>query len=313
MSREPLLVLGATGFIGRALLRRAAAQGVPVSVLGFAHRGQAGRLAGLAGVDVVLSDDASGEAVARAIGGRRFAAVVNLVAGGVAPGQRSPEHMIEAGPMLLARLLPALADNPPDLFVQAGSFSEYAPGAPQVPLREDDSLHTPSVYGAAKAAASLFGAALAGRLGIPFCVARLFHVYGPGESAHRLIPALRRALLDGHPVDLTDGLQVRDFLHVDDVADALLALAGHAAGAAGQTFNVCSGEGVAVRQVALWVAEMLDASPDLLRFGALPARDDEARWIVGDNARLHALTGWCPRIGLRRGIADLLHDASISA
>src|SRR5205814_531792 len=75
---------------------------------------------------------------------------------------------------------------------------------------------------------------------------RLFYLYGPHEHAARLVPTVIRALLDGHAVPVTSGTQVRDFLHVEDVAEAFwAALRSDVTGA----LNVGSGRAVTVREV----------------------------------------------------------------
>src|SRR5262245_66391316 len=100
---------------------------------------------------------------------------------------------------------------------------------------------------------------------------RVFLPYGPGDDPQRLIPSLLAALAAGTPIDVTDGSQVRDFVHVTDIAELLgrLLAMPQATGA----FNVGTGRGITVRQVIERAADHFPAR-GLVRFGARPQRDD---------------------------------------
>ena len=120
---------------------------------------------------------------------------------------------------------------------------------------------------------------------------RLFGVTGPGEAPHRLLPSLVAGWRERLPIPLSDGMQVRDVLHVDDVAAALLHVA-RAPALFGHAVNVGRGHGGSVRWMAEHAARRLDCE-DLLRFGVLPRREGEPAELVADASRLLA-TGWSP-------------------
>ena len=106
----------------------------------------------------------------------------------------------------------------------------------------------------------------------------------------------------GQPAELTSGRQVRDFLHVEDVAGAYVAALRCENLQPFQAYNLCSGLAVSVQQVAETLADAMERPRDLLRFGALPDRADESVWVVGDNARFEVATGWRPRLDLDGGV-----------
>ena len=170
-----------------------------------------------------------------------YGTVFDLAAAGVQRTVGSQLEMLDGNVVLLAGLLMAVAQNPPSMVVHTGSWSEYPRPVPGRPITEDGSLLADSLYGAAKAAATVFGNALARELRIPFVTLRLFNVYGVGEAQHRLIPYLIDRLSCDEPVDLTGGEQVRDFLHVEDVVEALLAASQPADLVPYTVYNVCSG------------------------------------------------------------------------
>jgi len=126
---------------------------------------------------------------------------------------------------------------------------------------------------------------------------RFFYQYGPWEDERRLIPAVARALLRGEPVKLSPGDQRRDFLHIDDVAAAVLAVV--ETGITGPV-NVGSGEARSVKEIAGMIAEVT-GRPELLRFGALPYAEGDPMLVVADNTRLRSI-GWAPRCTLAEGL-----------
>ena len=182
--------------------------------------------------------------------------------------------------------------------VMAGTCAEYDTNAGY--LSEDGPTRPATVYAAAKLALNLVGQQLAAAAGINFAWARLFYLYGPGEDARRLVPALIKALRKGEAFPATAGEQVRDYLHVEDVAAALVTLAARRAQG---VFNIASGVPVTVRQLMETVGEIV-GRPELIQFGALPYRNWEPMFVCGDNRRLRALD-WHMRYTLQEGLRQV--------
>jgi nucleoside-diphosphate-sugar epimerase len=232
--------------------------------------------------------------------------VFNLASAGVNPADRDPLVMLDGNVRFLASLLSALETKKPRRFIHTGSCSEYASAETGRRIAEDYPVQPTSLYGAAKLCASLYGAALAAERGLPFLNLRLFGVFGVGEAPHRLVPYLIAKLRENQPVDLTPGEQIRDWLYIDDVVDALLEAATCPRLPDAGVFNVCSSHAVPVRELAEQVADAMGKPRDLLRFGARPYRSDEPMWIVGDHRRFLQATVWEPRIPLAEGIRRML-------
>lgn len=135
--------------------------------------------------------------------------------------------------------------------------------------------------------------------GVSTAWGRIFYLYGPDEAAGRLVPAVTIALLKGERARCSHGRQVRDFMHVEDVAGAFVALLD--SGMRG-VVNIASGEPVTVRGVAERIAEAADGR-GRIDFGAIEARADDPAMVVGDSRRLREEVGWAPRIALDEGIA----------
>ena len=158
------------------------------------------------------------------------------------------------------------------------------------PPREADPTSPSELYSTCKHAARLVSERLAAAAGASFAWARVFHLHGPGEDRPPAGPDGGRQASPGKPIELTPGDQVRDYLRVEDVADAVAHLAiSEATG----TVNVCSGVPVRLRDLLLSVAGVV-GRPDLLRFGAIPCRTGERMCIVGVPGTLRSL-GWSPR------------------
>lgn len=160
-------------------------------------------------------------------------------------------------------------------------------------------LRPASLYGAAKASVDLTLGTAAAKLGIEFAAARIFFCYGPGEQPGRLVQDLIAGLSARRRVACTDGLQQRDFLHAADIGRALALIAGSDVQGA---VNVASGETVAVRDIVLTLADLLDGR-DLVDLGAITRAASDPPRIVAITARLRAL-GFAPRFDLAGGLAD---------
>ena len=127
---------------------------------------------------------------------------------------------------------------------------------------------------------------------------RIFFLYGSNEYPSRLIPSVINSLLAGRPAPCTMGSQIRDFMHVEDVASAFAALLDSQMEGA---VNIASGEPVTIRNIILRIAEKLDRS-DLVQFGAIPTPKVEPPLLLADVNRLRQEIGWTPLYNLDAGL-----------
>jgi nucleoside-diphosphate-sugar epimerase len=158
-----------------------------------------------------------------------------------------------------------------------------------------------TVYGACKHALHELVRSLAASRQLSFAWPRVFFLYGPEEHPQRLVSSVIRALLRGEPAPCSHGRQIRDYLHVQDVADGLVAvLDSEAQGAV----NVSSGQATTLREIVLTIGR-LTGRPELVQLGALPARANDVPLVVGASARAAAL-GWQPRHDLESGLGQTI-------
>lgn len=190
-------------------------------------------------------------------------------------------------------------------FVGAGTCAEYAWTAPV--LSEALTPTEPSTtYGRCKNALRILLEEFCGLSGIEFAWGRVFWVHGPQELPTRLVASVVNAIREGRVAELGDGDRRRDYLHVDDVASAFLALL--AAPDLGP-FNIGSGEARAIRDVAEAIARRL-GRPDLVAFGARPTVAGDPAVLVADTTRVRRL--WRPRFDPAAALEATL-DACLGA
>lgn len=287
---DRILVTGASGFIGGRLAARLAAAGAEVH--GVVRPGREGELpAGVVPAVADLSDAAAVRALVR----RLRPAVVHHLAARVT-GDRRIEH---AGTIVLENLgqVVHLATSA----AEVGVGKVVLAGSMEAPGEGEAATAIPgSPYAASKWASTAF-VRMAHRLyGLPVVVARLFMVYGPGQKdVTKLVPHVITSLLRGESPALSSGRREVDWIHVDDVVEALVAVASHP-GAEGESFDVGSGRLVTIRDLVERIASII-GSAGSPRFGAIPDRPGE-RPAVADVARTRGKIGWEPKIDLDEGL-----------
>jgi nucleoside-diphosphate-sugar epimerase len=198
-------------------------------------------------------------------------------------------------------------------FVHVGGSSEY--GHHDHPLAEETSLQPVTPYGAAKAAASLLALQKGTSERLNVVVLRPFSIYGPGEPRTRLLPSAIAAALGDEVLPLTVPGISRDYVYVDDVADALIAAADPGL-ASGAVYNVGTGIMTTNEELVGLVGAVL-GKQIRVEVGAYPSRASDTRTWVADTGRATQELGWTAHTALAEGIAStaewLRRDGEISA
>ena len=285
---EPVVVTGGTGFIGSAVCARAVARGQrPVVLLREIEMPLA-----VPDVENAVVDWTDRAGLADTL--RRLApASIIHCAGASARTGVGPAALYEANVCLVARLLEAVEAARPDASVVVlSSAAVYGPDAP-TPTDESSPLDPQTEYGISKVMAETLARAYAAGHGVRTSIARPFNVLGPGEPAGSVVSAIADQLLAGPagttvPVSLREVVSVRDFVDVEDAADALLTLGER--GAAGEAYNVCSGAGTTVAELLEMATLAWDRTADL----TLREPDAAGSVSIGSCDKLRRL-GWAPR------------------
>lgn len=163
-------------------------------------------------------------------------------------------------------------------------------------------LKPATLYGVCKHEFQVLLTAFSRQTNLSAAWGRLFFLYGPHEPAGRLVASVIASIIQEQPALCTHGRQIRDFLYVQDAADALVALLGSEIEG---PVNIASGEPVSVAEVVQDIADQLER-PDLVRLDALPAAENEPPLLVADVARLRDEVGWSPRYDLASGLAETI-------
>ena len=291
---QKIIVTGATGAVGSAVVRRAVANGMEVTCI--VHQGSK-RLGNLPQSDKVhivgcnlqdyrtLSLDGQHDAFIhlsweKTVGASRDDAEVQT---------RNIQYTLDA--VQLAHRCGC------SVFVGAGSQAEY--GVQSVDLTPDLPVKPESGYGIAKYAAGKLSAMLCKSLGMRQNWVRILSVYGPNDGENTLVSYVIRELKAGRSPELTKCEQVWDYLYADDAADAILAIVEK--GKCGKVYPLGSGNG---RRLSEFIEEIRCAiNPSVpVKYGAKDYYPHQPMFLVADIGELIADTGWTPIYSFIEGI-----------
>jgi nucleoside-diphosphate-sugar epimerase len=183
--------------------------------------------------------------------------------------------------------------------------SSYVYGIPKyLPIDEEHPTNATNPYMASRLIAEELCAAYARDFGVPVTVLRIFNPYGPGQDADFLLPTVlegvrRRVLV------LRDPAPRRDFVHVDDVAEAVLAALKHRH-TGFEVFNIGSGCSISVRDLVS-LAVRVGGQPAEVRYTS-ELRRGEIDDVIADVSKAARVLNWTPGIALEEGIRSLLED-----
>ncbi len=290
------LVLGAGGFIGTNLCLGLRARGIPTTGFGRALFPPA-VLAGMPWVSGTLE---MASALDPLVAGHDC--VFDLIGAGLPNSSNdNPAQIVADGVPAKVRLLEACRRQQVGRFVFASSGGTVYGITGARPVREDALTEPISAYGIGKLVVERYLSLYRHLYGLESRVLRIANAYGPHQDARHgqgLVAALLRRLLDDQPVEIWgNGDVVRDYIHIDDVVDAMLACLSH--DGPGRIFNVGSGIGRSVAEV------VRDASRITARTPRLTHREGRSADVpvnILDSDRLIRETGWRPRVGWDEGL-----------
>lgn len=143
---------------------------------------------------------------------------------------------------------------------------------------------------------------------IGFCNLQLFHLYGEGDNSKKFVPTMIANCLKGGEINLTDGVQKRDFIYISDVVSAVkIILIAEASREPGyRHYDIGTGNSISIRDFVEKV-KFVCGSNVRLNFGALPNRKGEFTNSFADTTALHKL-GWVPKVTIEMGIKSMVKD-----
>lgn len=290
----PILVLGASGFIGANLFQKLLRVRQDVYGTRFS---QVGRLHNMPNV---VESDLTKEyrSVLHKI---RPATVFDLVTYGAYASESNMERIYDTNVVFKTRLMELMYELGTQCYIHAGSSSEYGEQAdgPQ----EDSPLLANSHYAVSKAATSALIHYWGKHRGMRCANLRLYSVYGPMEDKSRLIPKLVSAALGGTYPPLVDHKVSRDFVYVDDVCEALVMAATHLPHLMyGHSFNVGTGISTTIGELASISKNTfgIEAEPS---FATMPDRawDFYGKWRANTD-KTYACLDWKSKTKVKEGL-----------
>lgn len=269
-----VLLTGATGFVGRHVLKALAAGGARIRAV--IRAGNQGRLDALPSIEaIVTTPDLFAEDAAWWAETCRGVDIVIHLAWYVKPETylQSPKNAdCLDGTLQLAK---GAVSAGVGRFVGIGTCFEYDFAGGRLSVTTPLRPLTP--YAEAKVAVFQALSQYLSQHGVVFAWCRLFYLYGEGESERRLVSYLHARLSVGEIAELSSGRQIRDYLNVRDAARMIVEVAlGNVQG----PVNICSGMPITVRELAEQIADEYGRR-DLLRFGVRPDNSTDPPFIVG--------------------------------
>ena len=302
-----VLVIGGLGFVGANLTSRLADLGAHVRVLTPSrerHSEQAARYEA-SGITIVEGDIREPHLMARVVAQQEI--IFNLSGqSGAVRSMEDPWADLDVNLRGNLVLLEAIREvNPGAKLVLAGSRLQYGKPA-RLPVAEDDARDPLCLHAVHKQTAEEYLRLYARLFGIRSTVARVTNPFGPGQpsgrTAYGVINRFIHLALEDQPLTLYgDGSQVRDYVYIADLVDALLMLGVNAA-SDGRVYNVGSGTGARMVDVARLIVDI--AGSGRLQHAAWPALAEQIETgdFVADIARVQRELGWAPRVTLREGL-----------
>jgi dTDP-glucose 4,6-dehydratase len=311
-----VLVTGGAGFIGSNLIHLLLAEAPDLEITNLDKLTYAGNLENLADVSdslryhFVQADVADANAVDSVFAGG-FDAVLHLAA-----ETHVDRSLEDAAPFLRTNvlgtqvLLEAVRRHGIARMVHISTDEVYGSAPPDANFDESAALLPSSPYSASKAAADLLVSSYVHTFGLPVVILRCTNNYGPYQFPEKLIPLMIANALEDRPLPVYgDGLQARDWIHVEDYCRAILAAL--RAGRAGEIYNVSAGRPRMNLEVIRTLLGLLGKPESLITF--VQDRPGHDRRYALDSSKFRNELGWAPRRSFEEGLAATVEWNRVNA
>jgi len=304
-----ILVTGGCGFIGSNFIRYILQHYKPASVTNVDALTYAGNLANLDGVvaehgdryEFFQTDIADADRMDTLLHEEQFYAIINFAAEShVDRSINSPQNFIHTNVVGTSVLLNAARKHGVQRFVQISTDEVYGSLGKSGHFTEQSPLQPSSPYSASKAGADLLALASYHTYGQDVIVTRCSNNYGPYQFPEKLIPLMIIKALSDQPLPVYgDGLNVRDWIHVEDHCAAIVAALFK--GKAGQVYNLGGGGELVNLDVVRLILDRLGKPPGLISF-VTDRLGHDRRYAIDSSFSKRELE-WHPLHEAREGIA----------
>ena len=180
-----------------------------------------------------------------------------------------------------------------------------------IPIKESVPLNPVSPYAVARVSQEMLARCYVSSYKLDIILTRSFNHIGPGQRDVFVIPSFIKQIIENMKKGQSGNIKlftgdvtlVRDFLDVRDVVKAYYLLLKK--GVAGELYNVCSGTGRSIKEIIDMLSNLLDVQIDV-EIDEEKIRPGDNKVIIGDNSKIHNLTGWQPRMSITDSLSDLI-------
>jgi dTDP-glucose 4,6-dehydratase len=301
-----LLVTGGAGFIGSAFVRMAVGE-LGFHVVNLDNLTYAGNLENLApisrqeGYRFVHGDICDAGLVASILTGEKPDAIVHFAAEShVDRSILSPEPVVRTNFLGTFTLLDAARRHGIGRFVHVSTDEVYGSLAAPLEATEEWAMNASSPYSASKAASDLLARSYFVTYKLPVLITRASNNYGPYQFPEKLIPLMITNAIADQPLPVYgDGMQVRDWLYVDDHCRGILAVLEH--GRDGEIYNIGGNRSLANMEVVRQLLSLTAKPESLIQY--VKDRPGHDRRYALSSAKLTGETGWQPIMDFEAGLA----------
>ena len=295
--KDRILIVGGTGFIGYHLAKRCLEKDWKVTSISL---NPAKKTRYLPKVKYILCDIAKKKLLQKNIK-KYFDYVVNL--GGYVDHSNT-KKVLNSHYEGCKNLAEIFLKKTPLSFVQIGSSLEY--GKSKSPNKESMKCNLKqikSIYGKAKLLCSKHVIDLFKKKNFPSTVLRLYLAYGPKQDVNRFLPIIIKGCIKNKKFSCSQGAQLRDFTHINDVVDAILKSLTNK-NARGQIINIGSGKPRKIRNVIEDVKRI--SKGGYPQYGTFKLRKSEILKLYPSIKKAKSTINWRPKISFEKGLASTI-------
>ena len=295
--KNTILIVGGTGFIGYHLAKKTLKKGWQVTSISSKPPKKTRYLPK---VKYILCDITKKKSLQRNIQ-KSFSYVVNL--GGYVD-HSNKKKTFESHYMGCKNLTEIFLKKVPKAFVQMGSCVEYGNlKSPQEEKAKCDPKSIKSIYGKAKLLSSIHLIDLFKKKKFPSIILRLYLAYGPRQDKNRFLPIIIEGCIKNKKFPCSKGNQLRDFIHVDDVVEAILKSLTNK-NARGQIINIGSGKPRKIRNIIEYIKKI--SKGGFPKFGKIKLRKDEILKLYPNIEKAKNKINWQPTISFKEGLKSTI-------
>jgi len=293
-----ILIVGGTGFIGYHLAKKCLKKGWKVTSISSKFPK---KIRYLKKVKYLFCDISKKKFLEKKIN-KYYKYVVNL--GGYVD-HSNKKKIFDSHHLGCKNLAKIFLKNPPKKFVQIGSSVEY--GHLNSPQRENLKC-SPSLiksnYGKAKLLSTIYLMNLYKKVNFPSTILRLYIAYGPRQDINRFLPIVIKSCLNNKKFDCSEGNQFRDFIHVEDVINAILKTL-VSQKSEGEIINIGTGKPRKLKDIIQNIRKISKGGKP--QFGIIKLRKDEILKLYPNITKAKKKLNWSPKISFDKGLKSTIN------